>query len=264
MKQHPIQAMQRAGVLLEQGQPFVLVTVLVAEGSAPGKPGAKLLLEADGSFCGTIGGGAIEHAVRGRQEEWFRLEAPRRIAFDLGEELGMDCGGKMELLFEPFALQPRLVLYGAGHVAIELAVLAARVGYRVVVMDDRPEWANREKFPGAAEILIAPLDGSQTGVTLRADDAIVVVTRGHRYDYAMAARALREPHAYLGVIGSRRKARVMVKELATLGFDEEALSRVHCPIGIDIASETPAEIAVSIVAELIAHRRRGGDRVTVE
>jgi xanthine dehydrogenase accessory factor len=255
VKQNLNPAMQRAAVLLERGEPFVLVTVLVAKGSAPGKPGAKLLLEEDGTFCGTIGGGAIEHTVRGRKPEWFQLTGPKQLSFDLGGELDMDCGGDMELLFEPFALQPRLVLYGAGHVAIELATLAVRVGYRVVVMDDRPEWANEENFPDASEILIMPLDGSDTGVELRADDAIIVVTRGHAHDYAMAARALREPHAYLGVIGSRRKAGVLRKKLAEEGFDEETLAAVHSPIGLDIASETPAEIAVSIVAELIATRR---------
>ncbi len=255
MRQHPIQAMQRAAALLEQGRAFVMVTVLSSTGSAPGKPGAKLVLERDGSFCGTIGGGAIEHTVRERHEEWFALEGATRLSFDLGKELGMDCGGTMDLLFEAFSTQPRLVIYGAGHVAIELSAVAARVGYRVVVIDDRPEWANAEKFPSAHELVIAPLDGSETGVSLDVDDAVVIVTRGHAHDYAMAALALQQPHAYLGVIGSKRKARVLWKTLAEDGIDEERLARVHCPIGLSIGSLTPAEIAISIVAELIAVRR---------
>jgi xanthine dehydrogenase accessory factor len=253
-----MEPLARAAELQAAGRAFVMVTVVAARGSAPRHAGAKLVLEPDGAFCGTVGGGAIEHAVLSRRAEWVALVEPKLVTYDLTRDLGMACGGAVDLLIEPVGARPRLVLYGAGHVAIELTAVAARAGFRVAVVDDRPEWANRDNHPAADEVVVAPLDGSTDGVELTPADYVVVVTRGHRYDFEMASRALRAAPRYLGVIGSRRKAAALRERLATDGHAPDAVAAVRVPVGVDIGSETPPEIAVSVVAELISVRRKGG------
>lgn len=249
--------MQRLVELTSEGRPAVMVTVVSAAGSAPRKGGAKLVMDSEGGFVGTVGGGAVEHAILGRRDEWFALEAPSLIDFDLGRDLGMACGGEMQLLVEPFGAEPRLVLFGAGHVGMATARVARMAGFRVVVVDDREEWATRENFPDAARVIVAPLDGSSTGVDLDEQDFVVIATYGHGHDFEMADRILREPHRYLGVIGSRRKRRAMRDYLCERGHDEAAVEGIHSPVGIDIGSETVPEIAVSLVGELIRVRRLG-------
>lgn len=252
-----MEPLARAAELLKEGRPFVLATVVGASGSAPRKAGAKLLLDAEGTFCGTVGGGAVEHAVRSRLAEWLALDEPRLVAFDLTRDLGMACGGAMQILIEPFGAKPRLVLYGAGHVAICIAAAAVPAGFRVAVVDDRDEWANPQNFPTAEAVVVAPLDGSTDGVPLATTDYVVVVTRGHASDFEMASRALKAGPRYLGVIGSRRKAAALALSLRQAGHSEAAAASVRIPVGVDIGAETPAEIAVSVMAEMIAVRRQG-------
>jgi xanthine dehydrogenase accessory factor len=248
---------QKAAELARAGKPFVMVTVAATRGSGPREAGAKLVLERDGAFCGTIGGGALEHAILTRREEWFALKEPSLLHFDLKPDLRMECGGAVDVLVEPFGSAPRLVLFGAGHVAIPVAALARQVGFRVVVVDDRPEWANQANFPTADQVVVAPLDGSSTGVELDGQDLVVVMTRGHAFDLEMADAALRRAPRYLGVIGSRTKAATMLKRLGERGHSPEAVASVRVPVGVDIGSQTPEEIAVSVVAQLISVRRKG-------
>ena len=248
----------RAAELQAAGRSFVMVTVVAARGSAPRHAGAKLVMEPDGAFCGTIGGGAVEHAVLTRRPEWMGLGEPALVTYDLGRDLGMACGGAVDLLIEPMGVRPRLVLYGAGHVAIQISAVASRAGFRVAVVDDRVEWANREQHPHADDVVVAPLDGASDVVGLGPTDYVVVVTRGHASDFEMASCALRARPRYVGVIGSRRKAVALRQHLAADGHPAELIDTVRTPVGVDIGAETPAEIAVSVVAELIAVRRKGG------
>lgn len=252
-----MEPLARAAELLAAGRPFVMVTVVAARGSAPRHAGAKLVQEPDGAFCGTIGGGAIEHAVLSRRAEWRTLTEPKLVTYDLTRDLGMACGGAVDVLIEPIGARPRLVLYGAGHVAICVAAVAEQAGFRVAVVDDRAEWANRQNYPTADAVVVAPLDGSTDAVELTGADYVVVVTRGHAFDFEMASRALRAAPRYLGVIGSRRKAAALGERLLADGHAAAAIEGVRIPVGVDIGSETPAEIAVSVVAELIAVRRKG-------
>jgi len=184
----------------------------------------------------------------------FMARAKRRFAPFLAEE------GGARVLVEPRACPGDVYLFGAGHISLEMAILAKRLGFRVVVMDDRPEFANSARFPGVDRVFVPPsFDASLpleelTGESLDEDSYVVIVTRGHRYDKTLLGQALRTRAGYIGMIGSRSKRGEVYRALALEGFPETAFARVHCPIGLDIGAQTPQEIAVSIVAELIAVR----------
>jgi xanthine dehydrogenase accessory factor len=157
---------------------------------------------------------------------------------------------------DPILPHPRAIIFGGGHVAVPVALMADLVGFRVVVVDDREEFANRERFPRAHEVVVASVLDAFEKLSIDDDSYVVTVTRGHAMDEDVVAEALRTPARYIGMIGSRRKVAAVLARLRGRRFSEDDLARVHAPIGIDIDSETVEEIAVSIVAELIAVRRR--------
>jgi xanthine dehydrogenase accessory factor len=241
--------------LVAEGRPFVLATVIESAGSTPQKPGSKLVVLEDGSLRGTIGGGAIEHQII--QSAKALLGAPeqtRVIETHLTHELGMCCGGRMKVFLEKHEAPARLTVFGAGHVAGELAAVALRAGFRVTVVDARPEWAAPHRFPGCELLLMDPADHART-VTGSPQDYCCVTTHDHPLDQAVVAALLDKPLAYLGVIGSRRKAERFRLRLKAAGAGDEALERLRSPMGVPIGALTPQEIAVSIVAELIQVRR---------
>jgi xanthine dehydrogenase accessory factor len=247
--------------LSSEGRPFVLATVVEAQGSTPQKPGAKLVVLESGEVRGTVGGGAIEHQIIAAARELFTSgERSRLIETHLTHELGMCCGGKMKVFLERHAAAARLWIFGAGHVARELALLAHRAGFRVTVVDGRAEWASRERFPEVNEVMVkdpAELARSLTG----GDDCyFCITTHDHPLDQACVEALMRTPSAYLGVIGSRRKAERFKMRLRAGGFTEEELAQLHSPMGLAINALTPAEIAVSIVAQLVEKRRTGEPR----
>jgi xanthine dehydrogenase accessory factor len=244
--------------LLAQGRPFVLATVVESAGSTPQKPGAKLVVVEDGSLRGTVGGGAIEHQIV--QAALALLSAPERTRMldtHLTHELGMCCGGRMKVFLEKHAAPARLTVFGAGHVARELAALAHRVGFRVTVVDARSEWASPERFPGCEVRLADPADVARE-LPGGEDCFFCVTTHDHPLDQAVVEALLDKPSAYLGVIGSRRKAERFRMRLRAAGFSDEAVARLRSPMGVEIGALTPEEIAVSIVGELIRVRRLGG------
>ena len=241
--------------LVSEGRPFVLATVIESAGSTPQKPGSKMVVLGDGTLRGTVGGGAIEHQIL--QAALALLEAPeqtRVIETHLTHELGMCCGGRMKVFLEKHGAPPRLTVFGAGHVAKELALLAHQVGFRVTVVDARPEWANPERFPGLELRVEDPADHARA---LAGGPAhyFCVTTHDHPLDQAVVEALVNKPSAYLGVIGSRRKAERFRMRLRAAGVDEAAIQRLRSPMGVDIGALTPQEIAVSIVGELIRVRR---------
>jgi len=173
-------------------------------------------------------------------------------------EMAAVSGVSVPVFAEPLVSAPVLFVFGAGHVSSEIVPLAGRAGFRVVVIDDREEFANVLRFPEAAEILHAPFDGIMERIPVAPSSFLVIVTRGHLHDKNVLAQALRTGARYIGMIGSRRKRDIMYERLLDEGFTQVDLARVHSPIGLDIGAETPAEIAVSIVAELIRERAGGG------
>ncbi|WP_096328453.1 XdhC family protein [Nannocystis exedens] len=243
------------------GGPAALATVIARSGSAPQVVGARLLLREDGVQVGTVGGGAIEEQVLDACRACLRDGSPRVVKAHLVRDLGMCCGGAMEVFVEYLAPEARLVLVGAGHVAQAVAPVAAGVGFRVVVVDDREELLGHPAFAGA-ERHARDVDELDLAVPdLGERDYVVVLTRDHARDERALAHLVRRPHRYLGMIGSVRKvhaivARVLRRE-QELGRSVPDLSRVRAPVGIALGGRTPAEIAISIVAELLADRHGG-------
>jgi xanthine dehydrogenase accessory factor len=248
------------GEALTQGDEVALVTIVSSHGSTPQRVGAKMLVFADGRTVGTIGGGCYENDALLKARDALRTRKAIRAKYDLNddfaEDTGLVCGGQMEVFIEPLEAPPALYVFGAGHVGFYVARLASDAGFEVHVVDDRAAFANRERFPGAAEVVVDDIPTWLSATTLPQSAYAVIVTRGHRHDLdalqALASRPLR----YLGLIGSRAKVARIYEQLLAQGQTRlEALSHVHAPIGLDIGAVTPQEIAVSIVAELVAVRR---------
>jgi xanthine dehydrogenase accessory factor len=247
--------------LAAEGQAFVLATVIDSGGSTPQKPGSKMVVLADGTVRGTVGGGAIEKQIIDAAQELFDSpNSTRVIETHLTHDLGMCCGGKMKVFLERHAATARLFIYGAGHVARELAALAKNVGFRVTVVDERPEWANRERFAEADELVIRNPGDHAREQSGGGDCYFCITTHDHPLDQAVVEALLRKPSAYLGLIGSRRKAERFKMRLSAAGFSPDELAQVRSPMGVAINALTPAEIAVSIVAELIERRRKDTPR----
>ena len=217
-----------------------------------------MLVFADGRTIGTIGGGCYENDAVGRAREVIASGKPLFARYDLNDdfvqESGLICGGQMDVYIDPIAPAPRLYIIGAGHVGWQLARVAADAGFRIHVIDDREKFANRERFPMADAIVVEDIADWLHRADLPVSAYVVVVTRGHTHDFdalrALAARDLR----YLGLIGSRAKIARIFDALERERLPRECLERVHAPIGLDLGAVTPAEIAISIAAELIAVR----------
>jgi xanthine dehydrogenase accessory factor len=249
-----------------------MATVVRAAGSTPRAAGARMLLLADGSILGTVGGGVREADVLAAARDVMRTGGSRLLAVDFSEGLaggeGPACGGSMEVFMERIDPARRAVIAGAGHVGHALARILALLEYRVVVVDPREEWANAERFPGAT-LVHMPFPAGIASLDLAPADAVVLVTPGHQHDREALRCALATPAGYVGMIGSRTKVATVFQALRDEGVSDEQLARVHAPIGLAIGAETPAEIAIAIAAEMVSvtHMRlhaqgRGGACVT--
>jgi xanthine dehydrogenase accessory factor len=320
------------------GLPAALATVARRRGSLPMASDAKLLVQPDGTRLGTIGGGCLEADVIGQALEALASGRPALVRHtlnaDVAGDLGLSCGGTVELFLEPVvagaeaaalyagaasaiverrratiftALDwdagprkalvlenathavgdwpavpalaaapaapgvdaearlfveplprvPRVILFGAGHVAAEIARAAAGTDFHVVVVDDRAEFANRDRFPTAADVVVADLRAALDAMTLDPDDYVIACTRGHAMDALVVERTAASAAAYVGMLGSRRKQAVIWKALETAGVPRAALERVRVPIGEEIGADTPGEIGIAVMAELIRLRRCG-------
>ncbi|MFM8980730.1 MAG: XdhC family protein [Planctomycetia bacterium] len=239
----------------------VLATVVGTRGSTPGREAMRLLLHEDGTFLGSVGGGCVEAEVVAEAQQVLAHDRPRRRTFRLTEretgDEGLACGGELDVFFEPVTA-PALVLFGAGHVSRDLAEMAARAGFRVTVVDDREAFANAERFPSAARIVAREsFEQAFDGLQVTSATSCVVVTRGHAMDLACLDYALHTPAPYVGLIGSQRKIGAILARLGSEGrLAGVDLARLHAPIGLDVGAVTHGEIAVAVVAELVAFRRR--------
>ena len=259
-------------------EPFVLCTVTGTARSAPRDAGAKMLVAPDGSIAGTVGGGpleavVIEEAVQllgapdgSSRERRFALttkgDAANPIALDApapSDELGMKCGGEVSVFLDVVRPAPRLVLYGAGHVGERVASIAGEVGLATVVVDDRPQFALRERFPKASDVRCADLSATPLGgVKPGPQDFVVILTRCHALDEGVLEAALGTDARYLGLIGSRRKVAVILRSIARrTGRDPREDPRLHAPIGLRLGDKTPGEIAISILAEILLLKSGG-------
>jgi xanthine dehydrogenase accessory factor len=248
-----------------EGQRAALATVISAKGSTPRETGSKMLIRIDGTILGSIGGGSLEAQVRKEAVKVMTENRSTVLRFDLtGKEVaeeGMICGGNMEVFVEPILPEPCLFIFGAGHISLFLAKMGKMVGFRVVVIDDRPEFANRDRFPEADEVIARDFPAAFQQLTANRTSYIAIVTRGHLQDETVLEWAARTDAAYIGMIGSRKKNQTVLSHLQAKGIPEKRLKEVHAPIGLNIDAKTPEEIAVSIVAEIIKARRKGDHTV---
>lgn len=239
--------------VLGGGERAALATVVRTSGSTPQKSGARLLLRADGRCVGTVGGGAIEQAVVLALREALETGESQMLSRELGYDLGMCCGGRMEVFVEPIEAAPRLWLIGAGHVARPTAALARSVGFDVTVVDNREEYNREERFPGCKLEVVDP-ESLLRATTLGAMDWVLIVSHDHALDEKALGICMQKSPRYVGLVASRRKAFRLVQRVAAKGGSVD-LARLYAPVGVDLGALTPEELAVSIVAELIAVRR---------
>ena len=307
-----------AAQLARAGGGGALATVARTTGSTPVPVGTKMLVGPSGRLEGSVGGGCVEADVLEAAQaaaEHGPVIRTHHLNADIAGDLGLSCGGTVEIVVEPLVPQsayvaaleaaaaaeqgtlrtaldwshgpdkqfspavdpngpaaslsedrhtmvehllqaPRVVVFGAGHVGSAIANAAAIAGFRVVVVDDRAEFANPERFSRSLRVVAASVDEALAQVTIAAQDAVVIATRGHRHDAAILERVATCGAGYVGLLGSRRKQAVVTKALREAGVPAAALERVRVPVGLAIGAETPEEIAVSVTAELIAWRRR--------
>jgi xanthine dehydrogenase accessory factor len=235
-----------------------LATIVHTNGSIPSYESSRMLVREDGSIAGTIGGGCVEADVWAAAKQVMLSETPEKLVFQLNNEASYDngliCGGTVEIFVEPILPQPIVYLFGAGHVSTAVAKAAHAVGFGVGVIDDREAFANLQRFPMAQEIFPS-YDESFSKLQPGPSSYLVIVTRGHKEDMRVLAWAVRTRARYVGMIGSKRKVLSVYKALEKEGYRMEEFERVYAPMGLDIGSLSPEEIAVSIVAELVAVRR---------
>jgi xanthine dehydrogenase accessory factor len=250
--------------LVEARTPAAVCTVVQTRGSTPRKAGATMIVvddgSADGAIEGTVGGGAVEHMVRRAALEVIATLTPRLLEIPLTTTLGMCCGGTMTIFIESLRLRPPLLLFGAGHVAQSLCVLATHAGFDVTVVDPRDDLRTVERFPDAVGFGDDyDHDDSLRALPWSADAFVVVATHDHATDQRLAeavlARHAAAPLRYVAVVGSARKAALTRERCRNKGLADDVIAALRCPAGLDIAAETPEEIALAIVAEMVQVRR---------
>ena len=259
---------------IEEGYDFVVAKVVSTKGSAPRHRGAVMLMRDGGHTVGTVGGGLLEAETEKLCRQMLQTkEKTRTYEFTLDEKqkdkgaLEMGCGGDATIqleyisaadpgnFVEEFKQKSRAFIFGGGHVAKALDPVLRHVDFDTYIIDDREEYANPERFPdAAATIVCSDFEHCFDDIEVDEDSYLIIVTRGHRGDLVVLRQALQKPHAYLGMIGSKRKNNLLFDTLREEGVSEEALAEVHAPIGLEIGSETPEEIGVSIAAEIIQVR----------
>jgi xanthine dehydrogenase accessory factor len=241
---------------LSRGEEVALVTITNSTGSTPQRVGAKMLVYSDGRTVGTIGGGCYENDAFWKAREAIKARRPLNVKYELNDdfaqETGLVCGGQMEVFIEPVEASPDVYVFGAGHVGQFVATMAHEVGFRVHVIDDREKFANRERFGNDIDVVVEHIPTWLEQNQLPPTAYAVIVTRGHTHDLDALRAVVRTPIRYVGLIGSKAKVRRIFDVLLDEGMSPEALKPVHAPIGLDIGAITPQEIAVSIIAELIA------------
>ena len=250
---------QRIVELRSQGLRSALATIVQHLGSTPRKDNAKMLICEDGTSLGSVGGGCVEAEVWSKAQEVMRSGQAQFLTYTMTEDdvenEGLICGGTVNIFIEPIHSDPRLIIMGAGHLGRAVADLAGPLGFEVVVLDDRETFVNPERFPRADQLIVDAFDTGLDQIEVKENSYILVVTRGHRHDQLATQSALKTRAQYVGLVGSRRKIKIIAENLLKGDLSGEDLRRLYAPIGLDIGSETPEEIAISVMAELIALRK---------
>lgn len=237
-----------------EGKNFAIATIIRVEGSTPRHETAKMIIFEDGTFKGTIGGGILEKKVIEESVLLIKKGESKVLKYNLDlkkeKSLPAICGGEVEVFVEIYKKRPKLVLVGGGHVNQAVYNFARFLEFDIAVIDDREEWANESRF-GNAQIIVDSIPKALEEYPTDESSFIVIATRGHAFDKEALRVAIRKKARYVGMIGSRNKVKETFEALRQEGFSEEELNRVYSPIGLDIGAETPEEIAVSILAEIL-------------
>ncbi|MBS4015519.1 MAG: XdhC family protein [Candidatus Latescibacteria bacterium] len=244
---------QKIQEIIEKNIPAYLVTITSTSQSTPTRLGAKMLVYTDRKIYGTIGGGDLEkkiidYIVLNKPSETIKLD----FALSKTGNTNMVCGGDVQILVERLFNPCLLYIIGAGHCGVELSQLAKKVGFYVTVIDNRKAWANQEKHPFADKITVTPYKNIQKHINFTDNTYIVIMTHNHEYDELVLKKCLRKKYKYLGMIGSKNKVKQSFQNLSRAGYSKKELNKIYAPIGLNIGSITPAEIAISISAQLIA------------
>jgi xanthine dehydrogenase accessory factor len=244
-------------------QPAALCTVVKTSGSTPRHSTSKMLVYPDGHILGSVGGGELENRVRQEALDSLADGKPRLLSYSMTDpsrgDVGL-CGGQVEVFVEPILPSPMLVVIGGGHVGKAVAHLAKWLGLRVAITDDRPEFCTPAANPDADEFYPISMTELPQHLNITPQTYLVLTTRGSSVDVAGLPVLLDTPAGYIGVIGSRRRWATTVKELHESGISDDVLKRIHSPMGLGIGAETPEEIAVSILAEVLMERGRGSGK----
>jgi xanthine dehydrogenase accessory factor len=239
---------QEVARIKQKGGSAILATLVSMDGDLPKGESLKVLMKNSVEKIGSLLGGLeLEKKILREGEALLREKRPKILVMSSENR-------RMEILLEPIFSEPTVYLFGGGHISEQVAPLAKKVHFKVVVIDDREMFANRNRFPGADEVIVSEFENCFNQLNIDDSSYIVIVTRGHLYDGFVLQQALKTNACYIGMIGSKKKIKTLYEDLMKKGVPKEALDRVYAPIGIDINSETPEEIAVSIVAELIKAR----------
>jgi xanthine dehydrogenase accessory factor len=246
---------------IDRGETIALVTVVETKGSTPREIGAKMLVNKNGLVAGTIGGGITEAKVIKEVKQALKEGKGKLLTYRLTKEQaaldeGAICGGEMKVFIDILQPKEEVLIFGAGHIAVCVSKLAKTVGFKVTIIDDRKEFANQDRFPEADEIIAEDTEKALTHLNITPSTYIIVLTRGHLKDGEVLGSVIKSSAAYIGMIGSQKKNATVFQRLIKKGIDQEELDKVHTPIGIDINAQTPEEIAVSIMAEIIQVRRK--------
>ena len=251
---------QALAELEKNNESAALCTVINSEGSTPRHVGSKMLVYSDGRFIGTVGGGEVEQRVQNEARMALDDGQSRRLHYNMADPSRGDpgvCGGQVEVFVEPILPAPLVIVIGAGHVGKAVVHLAKWLGFRVAVCDDRAEFCNPESTPGADvyyPVLMAELPQH---ITIDKRTVLILTTRGSAVDAAGLSPLLDSPAGYIGIIGSKRRWATTVKAMKEKGVSEEKIAKVHSPIGLELHAETPEEIAVSIMAEVMMVKEKG-------
>ena len=243
----------------ESGKPFVLATIIRAAGHTPRDAGARMLVYADGSIEGTIGGGnfeklVIDDCLRLLDDDSYHLMKSYKFEESGDDSTGMLCGGEVDVFMETFAKPDSLIIFGGGHICRALTEVASDLGFKITVVDSRPEII--ELYTPPVRTVLTDEHYNDNFPEIDKNSYVVIVTHGHKHDREILVKVINLDFAYLGMIGSHKKIAKTYESLSAEGIDKMLLDKIHAPIGLDIGAEGPREIAVSIAAELIAVRRK--------
>lgn len=237
---------------LESGREFVLATVIEATGSSPARSGFKMIVSNE-EFLGTVGGGTLEYKTVEAARETLKRKKNSLIAFDL-KNIGMTCGGQAKIFFEYIQGEKRMYIFGGGHICQAFSPIAASLGFKITVLDNRSDVANKEKQPFAHEIVCEEFESGIDKMKFGDNSFALIATNKHAYDGAVIKKLCEqeEKFRYIAMIGSKTKVKTCLEELIDMGIKIETLKKIYSPAGLKIGGDSPAEIAVAIAAEVIA------------